>query len=94
MRYSKPGVFFAGYSSSGVVQAILNFWRYFEPIREHMPRNCSADVQVVIKHIDRVFTSSDTASINAVKDMFGMSDLSHLDDVAGAREYNQPSLST
>ncbi|KAF8995657.1 serine carboxypeptidase S28-domain-containing protein [Cyathus striatus] len=31
---NKPGLFFAGYASSGVVEAILDFWQYFEPIRE------------------------------------------------------------
>ena len=37
-------------------------------------------------HIDKVFMSNDTAAIDSVKDMFGMSDLTHLDDVAGARK--------
>lgn len=27
---------------------IIDFWGYFEPIREHMPANCSADVQRVV----------------------------------------------
>ncbi|CAE6513011.1 unnamed protein product [Rhizoctonia solani] len=44
---AKPGVFWAGYSSSGVVQAINWFWGYFEPVRQYMPKNCSADVQKV-----------------------------------------------
>lgn len=41
---TKPGVFWAGYSSSGVVQAITDFWGYFEPIRKFGPKNCTADV--------------------------------------------------
>ncbi|KAG8840362.1 hypothetical protein FRB91_006173, partial [Serendipita sp. 411] len=44
---SHPGVFHAGYSSSGVVQAISYYWGYFEPIRQYMPKNCSADVERV-----------------------------------------------
>ncbi|KAG6820692.1 hypothetical protein H0H93_013211 [Arthromyces matolae] len=44
---SRPGVFWAGYASSAVVEAIFDFWRYFEPIRTHMPANCSADVEAV-----------------------------------------------
>ncbi|KAG5639714.1 hypothetical protein H0H81_005897 [Sphagnurus paluster] len=85
---NKPGLFFAGYASSGVVQAILNFWEYFEPIRLNMPSNCSADVQAVIGHIDKVFTSKDTQKINEIKESFGMSNVTHLDDVAGALRNN------
>jgi hypothetical protein len=62
-----------------------NFWQYFEPIRQNMPKNCSADVQTVISHIDKTFTGKDTKAIESIKDMFGMADLTHLDDVAGAR---------
>ena len=68
-------------------QWISDYWRYFEPIRQNMPKNCSADVQAVIAHIDEVFTSNDTTAINKIKDTFGLGGLSHLDDVAGAREF-------
>lgn len=61
-----------------------NFWRYFEPIRQNMPQNCSADVQAVISHVDKVFTGKDTKAIQAIKDSFGMGDVTHLDDAAGA----------
>ncbi|TFK63556.1 hypothetical protein BDN72DRAFT_311679 [Pluteus cervinus] len=85
---NKPGVFWAGYSSSGVVQAILDFWQYFEPVREGMPKNCSADVEVVIAHVDDVLSGNDTKAINDIKANFGMSDVTHLDDVAGALRNN------
>ncbi|TFK66908.1 peptidase S28 [Pluteus cervinus] len=85
---NKPGVFWAGYSSSGVVQAILDFWQYFEPVREGMPKNCSADVEVVIAHVDDVLSGSDTKAINGIKANFGLSDMTHLDDVAGALRNN------
>ncbi|KAL0066152.1 hypothetical protein AAF712_006776 [Marasmius tenuissimus] len=85
---NKPGLFWAGYSSSGVVEAIFDYWRYFEPIRQNMPKNCSADVEAVIAHIDEVFTSDDTEAINSIKDNFGLGGLSHLDDVAGALRNN------
>ncbi|KAJ3511571.1 hypothetical protein NLJ89_g4020 [Agrocybe chaxingu] len=86
---NKPGLFFAGYASSAVVQAILNFWQYFEPIRLHMPANCSADVQAVIAHIDKTFTGKNTTAIKAIQDSFGLHELGdHLDDVAGALRNN------
>lgn len=50
-----------------------------------MPKNCSADVEAVISRIDNVFTHGPTSEINRIKTLFGMQNLMHLDDVAGAR---------
>ncbi|KAK2466388.1 hypothetical protein APHAL10511_002030 [Amanita phalloides] len=85
---NKPGVFWAGYASSAVVEAILYFWQYFEPIREHMPQNCSADVQAVINYADQISTSRDTKKIEEFKDLFGMGGVTHFDDVVGALRNN------
>ena len=52
-----------------------------------MPQNCSADVQAVIAHIDKTFTSGAKDEINSIKDTFGLGAITHLDDVAGACEY-------
>jgi hypothetical protein len=52
-----------------------------------MPANCSADIQAVIAHVDKVLSGKNTTAIDQVKDLFGLSDVSHLDDVAGAREF-------
>ncbi|ESK97155.1 hypothetical protein Moror_6376 [Moniliophthora roreri MCA 2997] len=76
--------------SSGQVtllQASYNrfyFWQYYEPIRQNMPQNCSADVQRVIAFVDESFASGDQARISAVKANFGLQDLLHADDVVGA----------
>lgn len=51
-----------------------------------MPANCSADVQAVIAHIDKTFTSRNATAIQALKDNWGLGVMTHLDDVAGARE--------
>jgi len=51
-----------------------------------MPQNCSADVQAVVAHINKVFMSKETEAIKKIKNNFGLGGLSHLDDVAGARE--------
>ncbi|KAF7320909.1 Peptidase S28 [Mycena chlorophos] len=85
---NKPGLFAAGYASSAVVEAILDFWQYFEPARLFMPVNCSADVEKVIAYVDEVFTSPDEGAIQAIKDGFGLGDVSHLDDVASALQDN------
>ena len=76
----------------GVLTRIISgirsdFWGYFQPILEYMPKNCSADVLAVIKHIDSVFTGKDTNAINQLLSVWNFTALSnHLDDAAGARE--------
>jgi len=50
-----------------------------------MPKNCSADVQAVIKHVDTVFRGKNVKAINAIKENFNMTELKQLDDVSGAR---------
>lgn len=80
----KPGVFFAGFASSAVVEAIHDFWQYQEPIREHMPKNCSADFQAVVAHVDSVLQGNNKAAIEKIKANFGFESLDHVEDVAGA----------
>ena len=79
-------MFFAGYASSAVVESITQFWQYFDPIRQFMPSNCSADVQAVIAHVDETFTKGSSAEIQALKDNWGLGVMTHLDDVAGSRK--------
>ncbi|KII94870.1 hypothetical protein PLICRDRAFT_195043 [Plicaturopsis crispa FD-325 SS-3] len=81
---STTDVFYAGYASSAVVEAINDFWAYFEPIRENMAQNCSSDVQAVIAHFDTVLSSNNQTAINALQDQYGLAGVTHLDDVAGA----------
>ncbi|CDO72685.1 hypothetical protein BN946_scf184985.g105 [Trametes cinnabarina] len=85
---NKPGIFYAGYASSAVVQAIVDFWGYFEPIRQAMPANCSADVEAVIAHVDSVIASGDSTQIDALKSTFGLQGLAHNDDFAAALQQN------
>ncbi|KAH9888524.1 peptidase S28 [Cubamyces lactineus] len=83
-----PQSFYAGYASSAVVQAIVDFWGYFEPIRQAMPANCSADIEAVIAHVDSVIASNDSTQINTLKSTFGLQGLSHNDDFAAALQEN------
>ncbi|KIM91231.1 hypothetical protein PILCRDRAFT_59170 [Piloderma croceum F 1598] len=81
---NKPGVFWAGYSSSGVVEALVDFWAYYEPIRQYMPKNCSADVEAVTAYVDEVFTNGTDDAVAALKSNWGMGNVSHLDDIVSA----------
>ncbi|KAF8914245.1 serine carboxypeptidase S28-domain-containing protein [Gymnopilus junonius] len=85
---NKPNVFAAGYASSAVVEAILDFWQYFEPVRLNMPKNCSADVEAVISFVDKTFSGKNAAAILTLKENWGLGAVTHLDDVAGALRNN------
>ncbi|KAH9948740.1 peptidase S28 [Amylocystis lapponica] len=84
---NQPDVFYAGWASSAVVESIVDYWGYWEPIRVFMPQNCSKDVEAVIDHIDTTFTSGTSTEIDTIKTLFKMN-LSHLDDFAGALRNN------
>ncbi|KAH8989160.1 peptidase S28 [Lactarius hatsudake] len=79
-----PDVFWAGYASSAVVQGIVDFWQYFEPVRQFMPQNCSNDVQRVIAHWDEIIDGGNETAFNELKALFGMSEVIHADDVVNA----------
>ncbi|KJR88951.1 serine peptidase [Sporothrix schenckii 1099-18] len=82
VEHVDPGTFWAYHASSAVVESIGNFWQYFEPVRDGLPKNCSADVELVIDHIDSVLTGGSAADVKALKDKFGLGGVSHNDDFA------------
>lgn len=55
-----------------------------------MPKNCSADVEAVITHVDTVLTTGSKSQISQLKDLFGLSALTHVDDVASACKHLPP----
>lgn len=75
----EPDVFWAYHASSAVVEAIHDFWAYFTPVEQALPRNCSTDIKAVIQHVDLVFDSGDDADIAALKARFGLETLNAMD---------------
>ncbi|KAF7169373.1 hypothetical protein CNMCM6106_004298 [Aspergillus hiratsukae] len=81
-----PGTFWAYHASSAPVEAIYDFWQYFEPVVEGMPKNCSMDVSRVANYIDHVYKSGNIKRQQELKEMFGLGGLKHFDDFAAAIE--------
>lgn len=77
-----PGTFWAYYSSSGVVEAVGDFWTYFAPVQEATPRNCSLDVGAVINYVDLTLAFGFPKQKQALKDKFGLGDLIDADFAA------------
>ena len=82
-----PGTFWAYHASSAPVQAISDYWGYFLPVQEGMPKNCSKDVNLVIEHMDSVLTTGTVQEIHDVKAMFGLESVEHNDDFMAALEW-------
>ncbi|TVY33265.1 putative extracellular serine carboxypeptidase [Lachnellula subtilissima] len=62
-----PGTFWAYHASSAPVEAIFDYWQYFAPIQEGMPKNCSKDVSAVIDYMDNVWAHGTDAEKLALK---------------------------
>jgi len=75
----EPGTFWAYYGSSGVVEAIGDFWQYFTPVQEVTPTNCSNDVNAVINYVDLTLTLGSPRAKAELKAKFGLSDLTDRD---------------
>jgi hypothetical protein len=58
LRKLYPDVFWGGISSSGVTEAIIDYWRYFEPVRKYGPADCIWTQQFITDVVDKVFIQS------------------------------------
>ncbi|MCJ1353750.1 MAG: hypothetical protein MMC33_003737 [Icmadophila ericetorum] len=67
IRERNPDVFFASWSSSGPVQTQVDNSVYYNPIRQTMPRNCSADIQAAVSYADDVLTNGSPKEISLLK---------------------------
>ena len=81
-----PGTFWAYHASSAPTEAISDYWGYFLPVQEGMPKNCSKDVSLVIDHMDTVLTTGTAEEIHDLKAMFGLQNVTHNDDFMGVLE--------
>ncbi|CEJ92585.1 hypothetical protein VHEMI08228 [[Torrubiella] hemipterigena] len=67
-----PGTFWAHEAGSAVVQAVEQFSDFFIPIKNFMPKNCTADVQKVIAYTDKVLLKGSESEKKALKTKFSV----------------------
>ncbi|KAI1437330.1 serine carboxypeptidase S28-domain-containing protein [Xylaria sp. CBS 124048] len=77
-----PGTFWAYYGTSGVVQAVSNFWQYFVPVHEATPQNCSSDINTVINYVDGVLLHGNPREKANLKTKFKLDGLEDADFAA------------
>ena len=74
LRKLYPDVFWGAISSSGVTQAIYDYWQYYEPIREYGPPDCISTQQKLTHVVDNILIGNkdDTKTIQQLKTAFGL----------------------
>lgn len=81
-----PGTFWAYHASSAPVEAVSDYWGYFLPVQEGMPKNCSKDLSLVIDYMDDVLMHGTADEVTDLKDKFGLGNVTHNDDFMAALE--------
>ncbi|MDF2435135.1 MAG: hypothetical protein JWP44_4766, partial [Mucilaginibacter sp.] len=74
-----PGTFWAYHGTSGVVEAVGDFWQYFVPVMEAAPQNCTKDLTAVIEYIDAVLLHGSLKQKQKLKAKFMLDGLEDAD---------------
>ncbi|KAF2848562.1 serine peptidase-like protein [Plenodomus tracheiphilus IPT5] len=83
LRVVYPETFWGAISSSGVTTAIYDYWQYFEPARLFGPPDCIKNTQLLIDVVDGILIrQNDTAKVQALKDVFGLPNVTDNRDFA------------
>ncbi|GAM40201.1 hypothetical protein TCE0_038r12361 [Talaromyces pinophilus] len=85
LRATYPDVFFGAIASSAVTEAIVDYWQYWEPIRRNAPQHCVRTVEKLTGVLDSL--TSNTTAIKDLETLFGLEDLSYIDDFANVLSY-------
>lgn len=67
-------------SSSGVTEAIYDFWEYYEPIRKYGPPDCILATQKLTNIVDNILLGKNTTEglITELKTAFGLQDIQYV----------------
>ena len=82
LRKLYPEATWGAISSSGVTEAIYDYWEYYEPIREYGPPKCVSTQQKLINVVDTILMQNESSSRNSLKAAFGMESVTYDDDFA------------
>ncbi|KAK7040414.1 putative serine protease EDA2, partial [Favolaschia claudopus] len=74
MKVLYPSIVLGAIASSGVTEAAISNWGYFDIIRRAAPANCSAQFITAVKEVDELL-SKDAETNGKVKSFFGMQGL-------------------
>ncbi|KAJ4258764.1 hypothetical protein NW762_007851 [Fusarium torreyae] len=70
-----PDIFWGGISSSGVTEAIVDYWQYYEAARLFAPGDCAKVTQKLTHVVDNILLGSDKEVKKQLKIAFGLNGL-------------------
>jgi hypothetical protein len=83
LRKLYPDVYWGAISSSGVTEAIYDYWEYYEPIRQYGPPACISATQKIVNVVDNILIGkNDTKLTRELKTAFGLQNVTYDDDFA------------
>jgi len=87
LRKQYPEVFWGTISSSGVVEAIWDYWNYYEPVREYANAECVTYTQKITHSIDTVIGLNESDTTTELKALWGLPNVTYLDDFVSVVAY-------
>ncbi|KAK4174195.1 putative serine protease [Triangularia setosa] len=85
LRKLYPDVYWGAIASSGVPEAIYDYWEYYEAARIYAPKECVEATQKLTHMIDNVLINyTDTRYPQRIKTVFGLGNVTRNDDFANA----------
>lgn len=86
LRVTYPDVFWGAIASSGVTEAIWDYWQYYSIHAEFAPKKCVSTVQKLTNVVDNIL-SKHKDTIPQLKAAFNLANVTHDDDFANIREF-------
>ncbi|KAJ9138467.1 Peptidase S28 [Pleurostoma richardsiae] len=85
LRKAYPDVYWGSISSSGVTEAIYDYWEYYEAARLFAPQGCVLATQKLTNVVDNILIGKNgTEYVQRLKTAFGLGNLTRSDDFASA----------
>ncbi|KAK4034559.1 serine carboxypeptidase S28-domain-containing protein [Parachaetomium inaequale] len=83
LRKLYPDVYWGAIASSGVPEAIYDYWQYYEAARIFSPQDCVVATQKLTHVVDNILIGkADTDYVRRLKTAFGLGNLTRNDDFA------------
>lgn len=80
MRVLYPDLVYGAIASSGVVQASVSDWQYYDTIRQFAPTDCIKQLETAVEEFDALISTSQTAE-QAIKSLYGFPNVTNITDV-------------
>jgi hypothetical protein len=85
LRKVYPDVYWGAISSSGVTEAIYDYWQYYDAARIYGPPDCVAATEKLTNLVDNILIGkNDTDYPKKLKAAFGLANITRSDDFANA----------